>query len=151
MNSILTTLKETPWWVYLLLYFLIVMGVKALKTQVVSIKRLIILPLVFIVLSVHTIITAFQLNTSSISIWLGSFIVGALIGFILVYRHKILVDHEHWLVQLPGTWITLILILLIFASKYYFSYEMDANPALVKQMGFKIGLLSLSIKNTGFC
>ncbi|MCX7121601.1 MAG: hypothetical protein NTZ67_07525 [Gammaproteobacteria bacterium] len=141
MNAISTTLTQTPWWAYLLLYVLIVMGVKALKTQVVSVKRLVVLPLVFIVLSVHSIITEFQLNTLSISIWLGSFVVGALIGFILVYRHKIVVDHEHWLVQLPGTWITLILILFIFSSKYYFSYEMDADPALVKQMSFEFSLL----------
>lgn len=141
MNTILTILKETPWWVFLLLYILIVIGFKALKKQVVSVKRLVILPLVFIALSVHSIIIAFQLSISSISIWLGSFIVGTLISFFLVYRHKIVVDRKHWLVQLPGSWITLVLILLIFASKYYFSYEMNASPALVKQIGFEFSLL----------
>jgi len=47
IETIWQTAVNTPWWVYFLLCFLVKMGVQASKTRVVSLKRLLIIPLLF--------------------------------------------------------------------------------------------------------
>ena len=56
------TLIHTPWWVYLLLAYLIFIGIKARKPSTVSIYKLAILPVVFLSLSIEMLVTHFDIN-----------------------------------------------------------------------------------------
>lgn len=147
MNVIWAAVSQTPWWVYVLFIFLVQRGIKASKPQVISIKKLTILPIVFIALSVHTIMIAFHVNVTVITVWLISMIVGSFIGWILIRKHQFQVDRKHLLIRLPGSWLTLILILAIFVFKYYFSYQIGSDPALAHQTMFKFSMLIA----TGIC
>lgn len=149
MKIIYEFLQQTPWWVYLLFIYLIKVGISASKTKVVSIKRLAILPIIFTALSIHTMMTAFHVTTDVFLVWLVSMLVGALFGYFLVYQHQFRVDKKHYLIELPGTWITLILILAIFASKYYFGYALSADPGVVRNTAFEFTMLSVSGVITG--
>ena len=149
MNAIWAAATQTPWWVYVLFIYLIQRGVNASKSQVVSIKKLIILPLVFIALSVHTLMTAFHIYATIIVVWILSIALGSVFGWLLIFRHHFKVDRKKLLIQLPGSWVTLILILAIFISKYYFSYQLSSDPALVNQTGFEFSMLAISGVCTG--
>ena len=149
MNTIWTAATQTPWWVYVLFIYLVQRGISASKSQVVSIKKLTILPVVFIALSIHTLMTAFHVNTAAILVWFASIAVGSAIGWLLVCRHQFKVDRKKLLIQLPGSWVTLILILAIFVSKYYFSYQIGSDPALENQTGFEFSMLAISGICTG--
>src|SRR3990167_5328578 len=124
MNAIWAAAAQTPWWVYVLFIFLVQRGLVASKPQVISIIKLTILPIVFIALSVHTLMTAFHVNATVIVAWLVSVILGSVIGWFLIRNHEFKVDRKNLLIRLPGSWITLILILIIFVSKYYFEYQL---------------------------
>lgn len=147
MNAIWAAASQTPWWVYVLFIFLVQRGIKASKSQVVSIKKLTIVPLIFIALSIHTVMTAFHVNTTVIAMWFVSIILGSIIGWLLVRNHQFKVDRKKLLIQLQGSWMTLILILAIFVFKYYFSYQIESDPALANQTGFEFSMLGA----TGIC
>ncbi len=147
MNAIWAAASQTPWWVYLLFVLLVQRGIKASTSQVVSIKKLTIVPLVFLALSIHTVTTAFHVNATVISVWLVSIILGSIIGWLLIRNHQFKVDRKKLLIQLQGSWITLILILMIFVFKYYFSYQLGSDPALANQTGFEFSMLGA----TGIC
>ena len=147
MNAIWTAASQTPWWVYVLFIYLVQRGISASKTQVVSIKKLTILPLVFVALSIHTLMTSFHVNAMVIGVWLASIILGSIIGWLLICQHQFKIDRKNWLIQLPGSWMTLILILAIFISKYYFSYQLGSDPELANQTGFEFSMLGI----TGIC
>lgn len=149
MNAIWTAASQTPWWVYVLFIYLVQRGISASKPQVVSIKKLTILPIVFIVLSIHTLATAFHVNAMVIVVWFASIIFGSVIGWLLICRHQFKVDRKKLLIQLQGSWITLILILAIFVSKYYFSYQIGSDPALENQTSFEFSMLAISGVCTG--
>lgn len=149
MNTIWVAASQTPWWVYVLFIFLVQKGIKASKSQVVSIKKLTILPLIFISLSIHTVMTAFHVNTMVIVMWFASIILGSIIGWLLIRNHQFKVDRKKLLIQLPGGWMTLILILAIFVFKYYFSYQIDSDPALASQTGFEFSMLGINGICTG--
>ena len=147
MNAIWAAAAQTPWWVYVLFIFLVQRGLVASKPQVISIIKLTILPIVFIALSVHTLMTAFHVNATVIVAWLVSVILGSVIGWFLIRNHEFKVDRKNLLIRLPGSWITLVLILIIFVSKYYFEYQLGSDPALENQTGFEFSMLGI----TGIC
>ena len=148
-NTVLFFLKETPWWVYLLFFYLVSIGLSALQPKAVSIIKLAILPVLFTALSVHTLMVSFAMTITTISVWAGSILLGIFLGLILVSGHNYKVDRKNLLILLPGNWITLILILIIFASKYYFSYELSVDPAVEQSLNFEFIMLSVSGACTG--
>ena len=149
MNNPLQTLIHTPVWVYILFAVLIALGIRAMKPRVVPLRKIFLLPIVFLVLSVHTLVTSFHITTSTVLIWIGALSLGALLGGMLTANLKFNVDREHALIQLPGTWITVFMILLIFITKYYFGYELATDPALAHQHEFEFSMLAVSGATTG--
>lgn len=149
MKTIYEFLLQTPWWVYLLFVYLIKVGIGASKTKVVPLKKLVILPIIFTALSIHTMIVSFHFTSMVFIVWFASILVGTLFGYLLVYKHQFRVDKKQYLIELPGTWITLIMILAIFVSKYYFGYAMSADPAVVNNTVFEFTMLSVSGVITG--
>ncbi len=149
MEIIWQIIIHTPWWVYLLLIYLIRVGIRASKTRIVTLKKLFIIPLIFTFLSVHTLITSFSLSVFTVTIWVVAILIGAILGWFQIYRYKLKVDRQHLLIQVPGTWSIMILIVIIFATKYYFGYELAVDPKLVEQTGFEFAVLAVSGVCTG--
>lgn len=151
MDAILTALTHTPTWVYVLFALLIWIGIKASKPRVMPLKKLLILPAIFIYMSTHTLLTSFAIHLFDVSIWMGAILLGMIIGWFEIFRNhaRIRVDKQQNLIQVPGSWMTLALIIIIFASKYYFSYELDVDPALADQTWFEYSMLSVSGICTG--
>ena len=55
----------------------------------------------------------------------------------------------HQLLEVPGTWTTMIFILIIFSAKYYFGYQLSVDPELINQIHFEFLLLGVSGVLTG--
>lgn len=149
MNSIQQIIIGTPWWVYALFIYLIWIGIIASKTRVVSLKKLFIVPIIFGFISIHTLVTSFQMSALTITTWSGAIVLGTLLGWIQIHRYTLKIDKIHHLVQVPGTWSTLIFILIIFATKYYFGYELAVDPKLAEQSLFEFSMLAISGVFTG--
>jgi hypothetical protein len=149
MNLIWDALTHTPWWVYLLFFYLLKIGYDATKSQIVSFKKLYILPLVFLALSINTLLTSFQISPTTLLVYLLSLLSGSGIGWLLVRNSDLKFDHKNGLVRVPGTWVTLILIMMIFFTKYFFSYSLSVDPTLAEDTNFEFLMLSVSGVCTG--
>ena len=150
MNSIWQTLINTPWWVYLLLAYLIKVGIQASKTRTVELKKLFIIPTVFTLISIHTLLYSFAIDALTILTWFAAILTGMVLGWIQIYQYKLKIDKKNGLIQIPGTWSTLIIIMIIFITKYYFGYELAIDPALAQQSTFEMSALLISGICTGF-
>lgn len=137
MQDVLSALSNTPKWVLILFIFLVIIGIKASKTRVVKIKSVFILPVIFTYMSVHDLIANFEIRMYEVSVWLAAILIGTLIGWASIYRlhEEIRIDKRKHLIQLPGTWVTLGIIFIIFASKYYFGYELSTHPEVKDSKG----------------
>ena len=135
-HSIFEAAINTPWWVYILFIYLLFIGIKASKPAVVHIAKLAAIPLVFTYLSLETLILSFNINVLSVGTWLISVLAGIGLGVWLVKSLQIQVDRAKKLIGIPGTWSTLIIVLIIFASKYYFGYQAGIDPQLASSNSF---------------
>lgn len=149
MEVIWQTVIHTPWWVYLLLVYLIIVGLKASKSRIIPFWKLFVLPTIFLSISIQNLTTIENIEYLSISSWIVAMLVGSLLGWWQVKRLDIKIDKKSSLIQIPGSWDTLLVMLIIFVAKYYFGYEKATNPVLVAQLNFKVSMLALSGVCTG--
>lgn len=124
----LELIKGTPIWVWLLLLFLIYMGSKSLFDRTIELKKLLIMPIVFLVMT-----TSHIKDPLSYGIFL---VMGAIIGSLSCFKYKIRVDREHKVLRIPGSPIPLILIILVFAKNYFYGYEHAVHPEMFKNIFF---------------
>lgn len=121
-------IKGTPTWVWLLLIFLIYMGSKSLFDRTIEVKKLLIMPIVFLVMTASHI-----KDPLSYGIFLA---LGAIVGFLTCFKYKIRVDREHRLLRISGSPLPLILIILVFVKNYFYGYEHALHPEMFKNIIF---------------
>jgi hypothetical protein len=121
--SPLEILHGTPTWVWVLLVVLVVRGVKLMKGGTTPLSKLAIMPLVFAGMGILHLIHA------PVAIWTGScaWVVGLLAGIVggvwLASRGRFTVDPVARTVTSPGSVLPLVLILTIFAAKFWIGFE----------------------------
>ena len=149
VEAIWQTLVNTPWWVYLILVYCVLIGVKASKPGIVSIWKMLFIPVIFLYMSLHTVLNSFVLTQLVILSYVASLVIGSLLGAFQASRQQVRVDRPHFLIGLSGSWSTLIIILLIFVIKYYFGYAIGADPHLLQNTHFELVMLAATGITTG--
>lgn len=125
-------LLKTPWLVYVFFAYCLFIGLKALRPRTVSIWRLPILPTAFSCLSLYWLYSDYGFHWDYLIAWLFFFVFGIWFGELTLKRlHMHLqADKRKKRVRLPGSWITLIMILAIFTTRYTFNALHETHAAL---------------------
>ena len=112
-------LSGTPTWVWCILAYLLLVGIRAFNTRTVYIPKLFIIPIILSGLKYKTLIEG-----SSI-IFIGYFIclsLSTFLSFKNAAKQKIQIIPERIEVKLSGTYFTLVILILFFIVKYSFVY-----------------------------
>ena len=149
LDIVLAFLYHTPWWVYLILFYCLTIGFKCSKDSISPLWKLFIIPVIFGGMSIHTLIANVHLDEFSLTVYFVSLLIGITLGAIQLRLSKVEVDAKHLLIKLHGTWSVMIIILIIFASKYWFGYKTALDPNLYQNTHFEIGLLFVSAVTSG--
>ncbi|RDI45161.1 DUF6622 family protein [Aquicella lusitana] len=129
-NSIWEIIAGTPWWVYVLFVLLVRFGILASKPRIIPFRQLLLLPAVFIPLSFASLYQM-HLSLSLFGLWAGALLLGAAGGWLQFRFINIKAIKNQSKLYVPGTWSILIIILIVFAVKYYYSYESAVNPGQI--------------------
>ncbi len=119
METVKLFVAGTPWYVYLIIVYLVFIGIKSVKGGSVHIKKLIILPIIFLYMSIETLFQHNSINVEQIAIWGLSLLVGAyLLGWLPYHKIGVKIAPEQHTIYVPGSFFTLFLIIITFAIKY---------------------------------
>lgn len=149
MNTFGDFLSHTPAYAFFIFFYLLFAGIKASKDRVVSIYKTAFIAVAFFLLSIGGV-TKLKLHPSLILAYLSIIILSGLVGWFRVSRAKIFVDKEKKLISLPGSWITLGLLLAIFSSKYYLGYNLYRDPTFFQTTEAKLITILASGFSFGF-
>ena len=146
----LQILQHTPVWVFGLLIGLLFLGYSQTKTRLLSIKRLIILPVVMLVLSALGIASSFGLQIQSLATWgLGIGVALGLNMWISSPRGATYsADDKQF--RVPGSWLPMVMILVIFFTKYLVGVLLALHPQTVHTPVFAISACLLFGLSSGF-
>jgi hypothetical protein len=135
--------SHTPSWVWLLLAGLCVLGFSQTRSRQLSLQRLCILPLVMLGLSVSGMATSLGLSAAVLLVWGSALVISATGLLQMGVGHGIRYDNESKLFHVPGSWLPLLLILIMFIAKYSVTAGLAIQPALSKQVAFTLGFSAL--------
>lgn len=153
MNTILEYLQQTPWWVYLIFAYIIFVGVKGLSGREIRVKKLFILPVLFVVMDGSSIMA----SPLMMSVKLVSVVVGVIIGIGLgvawaKHQQPTPVKGKRLTLKLRGSWVAMFAMLAIFILKYVEAVLQSIHSPYITEpvsggviMGFSAALTGLFI------
>lgn len=130
---------HTPAWVWLLLPALFWLGFSQTRPRTASLRRVTLMPLAMVSLSLYSTVTAFSAHAGVLVAWLGAGAVVTLWVLRQPLSEATHYDPEAQAFSLPGSWVPMALILGIFLSKYTVGALSAGLPTLAHEPGF--GLL----------
>ena len=128
----------TPIWVWAVLGYLIFVGILALKPRIITLYKLILMPVALIILK-------FKLFSSPDAwIYILTLAVGITAGVLKARTTAIHIFKDKKHIQIPGSSSLIVVLIGIFAMKYYFGYLQATDlEAYVKQHVWELALSGL--------
>lgn len=134
---------NTPFWVWVLLVYLIVRGIKARKPASTTLVKIATLPVLFTLIGFCDLFLIYPLNLTTSVSWCAGIIFGACVGWYMIEIKKITINKKNKTIHRPADYTLLPLILLTFIVKYCLGAINFIKPALIHNSLFSILFLVL--------
>jgi hypothetical protein len=141
MQAIQPILAHTPAFVWLILGVLVWRGIAASRDRIIPLRQLFVLPLALLALSATDLASRFGLHGMPLTGWLA----GLAAALLLAWQSPVTlrIDRATQRVFVPGSWLTLALLLAIFATKYALAIVAATRPELLAQTAFATAACAL--------
>jgi hypothetical protein len=136
MFAIYEILNKTPWWIFILFFSLLKVGIDGTKNRTKRTRHLYIAPAIFLGMSLQSLFSLFPQTWLTYTLYIGSLTIGIAIGWLFARTLKLDFDHIHHTIKIPGSFMILILMMSIFFSKYHFTYSLATNCEILSKAGF---------------
>ncbi|MDX7988751.1 hypothetical protein FE392_15680 [Xenorhabdus sp. 12] len=143
--SVTSIIKDTPVWVWVLFVFLVLRGIKALSDREMRIERLFLLPMIFLIWGIYSVLTETYFSNESLMMFGIGLILGIAIGWLIwKSQPRLKSKPDSTLIIRPGTPLTLMLILVTFISKFIITSMLSIHPTLLHSLHYNqfFGLFS---------
>lgn len=145
----LNILSNTPTWVIILFFVMLYLGIKRCYTRTMNPARLILLPLIFLVLSLGHLFHLFRSVPMTLAYWLVGILAGVYLGRLHVGKKTVRVNKQKWLIEVPGDWTMLLLIMGIFVVEYMINYLQAVSSPIAQSALFPIVTIIITSLITG--
>lgn len=126
MNIIL----GTPWWVSLIFFYLLYVGLAARRPHIVWIPKFFIIPAILLSLKIQEL---YSVKSSILLIYMLCALLGYFLGRRHVTREKFEVIKSSMSVKLQGSYKTIIILMCFFSLKYLFGFLKSEMPNLFSE------------------
>lgn len=135
IDFILGVLIHTPFWVYLILLFLISRGIKARRPATVALEKLAIIPAIFLLWDIYDLLVFRKLTLATGSLWLVGLLSGAAMGYILIKRAAVARAAAPRSIYREADYSALPFMMLAFAVKYVLGVMSAIAPDVLLRPG----------------
>ncbi|MEK3785429.1 DUF6622 family protein [Paenibacillus sp. FSL K6-1230] len=134
---IVEVIRQTPLYIWFLLAFLIVRGLRSAKDGVLSIPKMVIVPVIFMLWGLETIFTRFEHLGVALVGYLFFAALGTLVGNALYAKYRTIYQKEQRFYR-SGTYLPLIVILMNFVVKYALNVSVILDSSLYGNLVFTV-------------
>jgi hypothetical protein len=141
-------IRNTPVWVWALLAALVALGYSQTRSRTVALRRVVILPVAMIFLSLYGTVSAFGPSPVVLGAWLAACAALATVVVLRPAPFGTAYDSVRRHYAMPGSWLPMLVIVGIFCTKYAVGVTlamqpaMAHNPAFATLLGMLYGLFS---------
>lgn len=134
---------NTPFWVWLLLAFLLYRGFLASSGREVPLRKTLIIPLLMLMLSAQGMLSSFGLTALTAPVWLSCFLLAAGIVWWRFQAGNMLAQPQRGVIFVPGSWLPMALMISIFMTKYVVGVLLALHPEQAQQAPFAATVCAL--------
>ncbi len=136
MKLIKLFLFSTPSWVYLLLLYYVWGEIKISQEKMVQFKRMIIIPVILILVLIHTLMSIPNLDALIMFLCAMAIFTGISVSYLIIVTRDSIFDDNNQL-KVPYSKITFFCIIGMFISKYYFQYIIVVDKKILNDSLFE--------------
>jgi hypothetical protein len=130
-------LTHTPWWVWVLLVYLVYRGICLLSPTSISPKRILLMPSIFLLWGIYGMFNKLAMPWTALFIFAIALIVGLLLGkTVMAMQQPAIFDSATGMVQRPGSVVPIIIILLNFGCLYSLNVYAAYHPDSLRELNF---------------
>ncbi|MDH0866216.1 DUF6622 family protein [Mitsuaria sp. GD03876] len=137
--SLLDILNHIPLFVWAILAAILAMGFKLSRATTMATRRVVILPIVWLVIGLMGVRSGAGLFSPAGGAWALGLLAGAGLVRALRWPGQVRYDVAERRFHVPGSWIPMGLMLSIFVLKAYAAMTLAVHPAVAHQLGFAVG------------
>lgn len=127
--------------VMMLAAIIIFLIIPSLKSRELPLKRLIILPAVFLYFLQNTLTENFHLAWNDYPILITGCLFGIGTGIMIRYSTPMQIDKQAQTIRLPGTYLNVVVFILIFALHYFMGYTHAVHPEFFNHSSMSLQVL----------
>ena len=147
MISMTNILAGTPFWVWIVFSYGIVIGTQGLSPRRIHLGKNLLITLFFIYLNISSLIHACAQFPSLSVVWLIATAIGATVGFYFLTRPPIEILANRYNLLVEGSAVFLIVFPILFAAKFSYGVLTAIAPDILSNIGFEIAFFTI----TGLC
>jgi hypothetical protein len=117
-------INGTPLWVWVLLVVLLSRGFKAMSSHTATLSRLAVVPVIFAGWGILHLLDSPMDGWSAAIAWVVAAAIGIGGGVLLASRSRFIVDPINRTIMQPGSVVPLVLMIVVFASKFWLGFEL---------------------------
>lgn len=133
---ILTILRNTPMWAYALFAGLLFLGYIQSRTRTLPLPRVLLVPVVMVTFSLYGVLSAFGTGTLPIAAW-AVLLLASTAGFAALDLSRG-ATYAAGRFTVPGSWLPMAVILVIFFARYAINVGLAMNPSLRDVLAFAL-------------
>ncbi|MFZ2998871.1 MAG: DUF6622 family protein [Undibacterium umbellatum] len=131
-------ISNTPIYVWAILGFLAFRGIKSSVDRELTVRAVVIIPLVMLALSIQGILSGFGADPLVLAAWLATMTAAAAVSWNMVSDKNVRILADRGTVFYRGSWGPLVMMMAIFVMKYIVNVALHVNPALHTNMQFAL-------------
>ncbi|QVL57551.1 MAG: hypothetical protein KFB93_00290 [Simkaniaceae bacterium] len=124
----LDIISHAPIYIWVILALLLWKGWRASRTNTVSWKDLIIIPVVMLIWTTYSITKNY--GPLFILPWVASVSMGVGLGLFMIRKSSLRFDKKRKLIEFSGSWIPMVLLLSIFSLRFFLGATYGVHPEL---------------------
>ena len=132
--------RHTPPWVWGLLAALVALGLSQTLPRQMSTRRVTVLPIVLLALSLAGVATTFSHQALPVLAWAAGVAIAVAAGRSVVNARGARWDATTARLHVPGSWLPLVLIMGLFLTKYAVGVALAMHSSLASELGFDVAV-----------
>lgn len=137
-------LSHIPLWVFILFFVLVVLGFSQNRDRYIPLWRASILPVAMLIYSLYGVISSFGVTTTTLGLWAVGIVVALIANIFLKYPRDAIFLPREKLYFIKGSLIPLLLIMLIFWTKFIIGFAKANKWEMLNSIDF-IGCVSFCL------
>lgn len=137
INIISEIVSGTPFYVWVIFIVLLKRGLNSIRDNELSFKKMLIMPLIFIVWGLEKLLTGFNYLGASMICYTAFMCLGTLLSYALYSRYRKFYIKDNSIYR-TGSYLPLTIVMTNFFVKYLLNVALNVNPLLCSTFSFNI-------------